>query len=79
MSETAWLIEHPRDPRYRYGQKSWYAGKDGFTVDLMRAVRYARREDAEREIDRLPISLAKHLLATKYAFPIANRGIEKEA
>ena len=44
MPETGWLIEHPHDPRY--GRESWYAGKDGFTIDSLQAVRYARKEDA---------------------------------
>lgn len=65
-SETAWLIEHPHDPRY--GRESWYAGKEGFTTDSLQAVRYARQEDAEREIDRFPISLAKHLRAEHHAW-----------
>jgi len=66
MSETAWLIEHPRDPRY--GRESWYAGKEGFTIDSLQAVRYARKEDAAREIDRFPISLAKNLRAEQHAW-----------
>lgn len=64
--ETGWLIEHPNDPRYQ--RESWYAGKIGFTIDSLQAVRYARQMDAEREIDRFPISLAKNLRATHHAW-----------
>lgn len=67
MSEdTGWLIEHPHDPRY--GRVTWYSGKDGFTIDSLEAVRFARKEDAEREIDRFPVTLAKHLTATHHAW-----------
>ena len=67
MSEdTAWLIEHPHDPRY--GRASWYSGKDGFTIDSLQAVRFARKEDVLREIDRFPTSLAKNLIAANHAW-----------
>lgn len=62
--DTAWLIEHPHDPRY--GRESWYSGKDGFTIDSLQAVRFARKEDAVREIDRFPASLAKNLVAAHH-------------
>ena len=65
-AETGWLIEHPLDPRY--GRESWYSGKDGFTLDSLLAIRYARKEDALREIDRLPVSLGKSLIATEHAW-----------
>jgi hypothetical protein len=63
-TETAWLIEHSHDPRY--GRESWYCGKDGFTIDSLMAVRFARKEDAVREIDRFEVSLAKKLIATEH-------------
>lgn len=67
MSEdTAWLIEHPHDPRY--GCVSWYSGKGGFTNDSLQAVRYARKEDAVREIDRFPVSIGKNLIAAQHAW-----------
>lgn len=67
MSEdTAWLIEHTHDPRY--GRESWYSGKDGFTIDSLQAVRFARKEDALREIDRFPITLAKNLIAAHHSW-----------
>ena len=67
MSEdTAWLIEHPHDPRY--GRESWYSGKDGFEIDSLKAVRFARKEDAVREIDRFPTSLAKSLIAAHHSW-----------
>lgn len=67
MSEdTAWLIEHTHDPRY--GRESWYYGKDGFTIDSLQAVRFARKEDALREIDRFPITLAKNLIAAHHSW-----------
>jgi hypothetical protein len=65
-ADTGWLIEHPHDPRY--GRESWYSGKDGFTIDSLQAVRFARKEDAEREIDRFPTSLAKRLVAEQHAW-----------
>ena len=65
-AETGWLIEHPLDPRY--GRESWYSGKDGFTLDSLLAIRYSRKEDALREIDRLPVSLGKSLIATEHAW-----------
>lgn len=65
-AETGWLIEHPLDPRY--GRESWYCGKDGFTLDSLLAIRYSRKEDAVREIDRLPVSLGKSLIATEHAW-----------
>lgn len=64
--DTAWLIEHTHDPRY--GRESWYSGKDGFTIDSLQAVRFARKEDAEREIDRFPTTLAKNLIAAHHAW-----------
>ena len=64
--ETAWLIEHPHDPRY--GRESWYCGKEGFTIDSLLAVRFARKEDAVREIDRFPASLAKNLVAAHHSW-----------
>lgn len=64
--DTAWLIEHTHDPRY--GRESWYSGKDGFTIDSLQAVRFARKEDAVREIDRFPTSLAKNLIAANHAW-----------
>lgn len=64
--DTAWLIEHPHDPRY--GRESWYSGKDGFTIDSLQAVRFARKEDAVREIDRFPASLAKNLVAAHHSW-----------
>lgn len=64
--ETGWLIEHPNDPRYQ--RESWYAGKIGFTIDSLQAVRYARREDACREVDRFPLSLVKNLRVTEHAW-----------
>lgn len=67
MSEdTGWLIEHPNDPRY--GRASWYSGKDGFTIDSLQAVRFARKEDALREIDRFPVSIGKNLIAEQHAW-----------
>ena len=67
MSEdTGWLIEHHHDPRY--GRESWYAGKDGFTIDSLQAVRFARKEDAVREIDRFPTTLAKNLIAAHHSW-----------
>lgn len=64
--ETGWLIEYPTDPRY--GRESWYCGADGFTLDSLAAVRYARREDAVREISRFPVSLAKVLRAEEHSW-----------
>lgn len=64
--ETAWLIEHPYDPRY--GRESWYCGKEGFTIDSLLAVRFARKEDAVREIDRFPATLAKNLIAAHHSW-----------
>lgn len=64
--DTAWLIEHPHDPRY--GRESWYSGKDGFTMDSLQAVRFARKEDALREIDRFPVSMGKSLIAAQHAW-----------
>jgi len=64
--DTAWLIEHPHDPRY--GRESWYSGKDGFTIDSLQAVRFARKEDAVREIDRFPATLAKNLIAAHHSW-----------
>lgn len=64
--DTAWLIEHTHDPRF--GRESWYSGKDGFTIDSLQAVRFARKEDAEREIDRFPTTLAKNLIAAHHAW-----------
>ena len=67
MSEdTGWLIEHPHDPRY--GRESWYSSKDGFTIDSLQAVRFARKEDAVREIDRFPTVLAKNLIAAHHSW-----------
>jgi len=64
--ETAWLVEHPHDPRY--GRASWYAGANGFTIDSLQAIRYARREDALRAIDGMPVSLGKDLTAEQHAW-----------
>jgi len=75
MNETGWLIEHPHDPRY--GRESWYAGKDGFTIDSLQAVRFARKDDALREIDRFPLSIAKELRATEHAWVGPTPGVEE--
>lgn len=64
--DTAWLIEHTHDPRY--GRESWYSGKDGFTIDSLQAVRFARKEDALREIDRFPATLAKNLITAHHSW-----------
>lgn len=64
--ETAWLIEHPHDPRY--GRESWYAGAKGFTIDSLEAIRFARREDALRIMDGLNPTLAKELRAEHHAW-----------
>ncbi len=64
--DTGWLIEHPHDPRY--GRESWYAGKDGFTIDSLQAVRFVRQEDALREITRFPVSLGKNLVARQHSW-----------
>ena len=64
--ETAWLVEHPHDPRY--GRESWYAGAQGFTIDSLQAIRYARREDALRVIAGMPVSLGKNLTAEQHAW-----------
>jgi len=67
MSEqTAWLVEHPYDPRY--GRESWYAGAEGFTIDSLQAIRYARREDAMKVIAGMPVSLGKNLRAAHHAW-----------
>lgn len=65
-NETAWLVEHPHDPRF--GRESWYAGAIGFTIDSLEAIRYARREDALRVIDGMPTSLGKNLRAEQHAW-----------
>ena len=46
MVQFAWLIELPRDT----GRTTWWDGRDvdTFTSDANDAVRFARREDAER-------------------------------
>ena len=62
--ESGWLVEHPHDPRY--GRESWYSGAHGFTIDSLQAIRFARKEDALREICRLPTMLAAELVATEH-------------
>jgi hypothetical protein len=46
--ERGWLIEWPPSPDH---QPRWWHPKHGWTVDASRAIRYARREDAEAAIE----------------------------
>lgn len=64
--ETAWLVEHPHDPRY--GRESWYAGAQGFTLDSLQAIRYSRFEDAMKVIAGMPVSLGKNLIAAQHSW-----------
>lgn len=48
-AERGWLIEWPPTPD---SQPRWWHPEHGWTVDASRAIRYARKEDAEAEIRR---------------------------
>jgi len=45
--ETGWLVEWPLSPD---SQPRWWHPERGWTIDASRAIRYARKEDAEAAI-----------------------------
>jgi hypothetical protein len=54
--ETAWLIELPEKSGPKYFQPVW---DDDWTPDVNKALRFARKEDAERYIEHVGWNRAK--------------------
>jgi hypothetical protein len=66
MSDTAWLVELGSDP------PQWFEGRseDNFVTDANEAMRFARREDAQRAIGWLVApGVRRGCKATEHMWP----------